>query len=142
MVQQAIALFMQKKHEQAIELFQKYLTQHFDEPVHIDGLGNNELAVGYYEWFIPEWYKEGIEQGIYLGTAYDYLSLCYLSAKAKDDLIEAGIKWYRSMLESRPDHYPLRMGYSNILSNKSIYEEAIEQYNRVAELRPGWVRPL
>jgi hypothetical protein len=40
--------------------------------------------------------------------------------------MENGIKWYRTMIGNHPNSYQLRLGYANILGNKSIYEEAIE----------------
>lgn len=46
------------------------------------------------------------------------------------------------MLGIHPKNYQLRLGLANILGTKSIYEEAIDLYNQVLNLRPGWVRPL
>ena len=40
-------------------------------------MGNYDLSVGYYEWFVYRWYAERVEEGKYVGTAYDALSLCY-----------------------------------------------------------------
>jgi len=70
------------------------------------------------------------------------LSLAYLGSKTKEDIIEKGIKWYRNMLGLYPNSYQLHLGLANILGNKAIYEEAIEEYVVVSELRPEWVRPL
>ena len=46
------------------------------------------------------------------------------------------------MLSITKDNYALRMGLANILGSKSIYEEALEEYNKVLLLKPGWPRPL
>lgn len=46
------------------------------------------------------------------------------------------------MLGIHPKNYQLRLGLANILGTKSIYEEAIDLYNQVLNLRSGWVRPL
>ena len=34
------------------------------------------------------------------------------------------------------------MGYANILNNRGFFEEAIDYYSRVLDLRPDWLRPL
>ena len=70
------------------------------------------------------------------------LSLALLCAKSKEVVIEASIKWFRMMLGKYPGSYQLRMGYANILSNKSFYEEGLEEYQKVADAKPKWVRPL
>jgi tetratricopeptide (TPR) repeat protein len=53
-----------------------------------------------------------------------------------------GIKWYQEMVDQHPENHALVMGYANILNNKGIFEEAIDYYNRVLDLKPKWVRPL
>ena len=52
--------FMSKQFEAAIPLYQKYIQERVDLKVEIDGLGNNEISIGYYEWFIPDWYKQNV----------------------------------------------------------------------------------
>ena len=34
------------------------------------------------------------------------------------------------------------MGYANILNNQGIYEQAIDYYNEVQEMKPDFIRPL
>jgi hypothetical protein len=34
------------------------------------------------------------------------------------------------------------MGYAHVLNNKSIYEEALDYYNAVIDIKPSWTRPL
>jgi len=34
------------------------------------------------------------------------------------------------------------MGYANFLDNEGKYDEAIELYERVAAMKPQWMRPL
>ena len=49
--------------EEAIPIYKQYIETHLEEQLEIDGLGNNEISVGYYEWVIPEWYRDGIATG-------------------------------------------------------------------------------
>lgn len=100
------------------------------------------MSLGYYEWFVFRWYKEGIEKREYIGTVYDALSLCYQALKDQDQEMAKGIKWYQDMVDQYPENHALVMGYANILNNKGIFEEAIDYYNRVLDLKPKWVRPL
>lgn len=123
-------------------MFQKYIMEHPSDGSPIDGLGNNELSIGYYEWFIPTWYQDGVKSGLYYGTVYDMLSLSFLGSKSKEEIIEKGIKWYRNVLGLHPNSHQLRIGLANILSNKTIYEEAIQEYEQVQSMMPTWTRPL
>jgi hypothetical protein len=122
LVQEAYTLFLKHQYEGVVPLLQQYLQQSGAPDIDIDGLGNNELTVGYYEWFIPEWYHQNIEDGSYFGTPYDVLSLCFLSLKSNEDIVEAGIKWYRHMIGLYPGRHQLRIGLANLLGSKSIYE--------------------
>ncbi len=53
LIAEAIKLFKEKNFEQTVPLCQRYIESHAHENIEIDGLGNNELSIGYYEWFIP-----------------------------------------------------------------------------------------
>lgn len=55
---------------------------------------------------------------------------------------EPGISWYKDMLAKYPKNYQVRFGYANILYNNGIYEEAINNYEEVAKLKPTFVKPL
>jgi tetratricopeptide (TPR) repeat protein len=70
------------------------------------------------------------------------LSLCYLALKSDDGEIEKGMKWYMDRIDDYPENIGFLMGYANILNNKGIFEESIDYYNRVLDLKPKWVRPL
>lgn len=87
LVAEAYQLFLKHQYQEAVPLLQKYLQESGAPNIPIDGLGNNELTVGYYEWFIPEWYQKGIEEKSYFGTPYDILSLSLLSLKNNEDLV-------------------------------------------------------
>lgn len=56
--------------------------------------------------------------------------------------MERGRKWYQVMIDDNPDTLALTLGYAHILSNMCIYDEAIDYYERVIGMKPGWVRPL
>jgi hypothetical protein len=88
----------------------------------IDGMGNNEQAVSYYEWNKFEWYADGISKGEYLGTIYDVLFLCELELKNDDDEMELAIKWYRGMIDLYSNKYQILYGYANVLNSKAVYE--------------------
>ena len=45
------------------------------------------MSLGYYEWFLFRWYKEGIEKKEFIGTVYDALSLCYQALKTEQNLM-------------------------------------------------------
>ena len=107
----------------------------------IEGLGQHELSLGYYQWSINTHYKEGIKKGEYTLTPYDALSLCYLGLRNDKDRLALGIKWYEGLVEKHPGNYALLIGYANILNNRGIYEEAILYYEKVVKLRPDWMRP-
>ena len=79
-------LFESGEYSKAAKIFRGYIEEHADEdPGEIDGIGQTELSLGYYEWFLYRHYKEGIEKKKYIGTAYDALALCYLALKKDDD---------------------------------------------------------
>lgn len=46
------------------------------------------------------------------------------------------------MVDDYPDNFAILMGCANILNNKGIFEEAIDYYTKVNELKPQWVVPL
>lgn len=52
-----------------------------------------------------------------------------------------GIKWYQKGVDDYPNNHAMLMGFANILNNRSIYEEAIDYYNKVLDVKPKWVRP-
>ena len=120
------------------------MENHGDEvPEQIDGLGQTLISLGYFEWHLFRHYKEGIEKKQYRGTVYDALNLCYQAIKAKDpDEYEKGVKWYKDMVDDYPENYAIIMGYANILSNDAVFDEAIDYYERVSEMKPNWVRPI
>jgi hypothetical protein len=45
----------------------------------IEGLGNSEEQIGYYEWDRCAWYSEEKMNKRFKGSPYDALSLCCLS---------------------------------------------------------------
>ena len=45
-------------------------------------------------------------------------------------------------MDDYPENYAVVMGYANILCNGNNFDEAIDYYERVAEMRPAWVRPI
>ena len=141
-LQAANVNFLENQFEPAIEVYQKYIEDRLPDSSPIDGIGNNQLSIGYYEWDMPHWYKQKVQNEECLGTCYDLLSIAYLKSKNKDELIERGIKWYRTVLAAHPNSFQLRIGYANILTSKGIYEQALEEYNHVRELKPNWQRPL
>ncbi len=49
-------LFADKKFAEAVVVYQSYIAGHVGEWMDIDGMGNNEDSIGYYEWRISEWY--------------------------------------------------------------------------------------
>ena len=88
--------FEYEEFAKAIEGYQRFIEKHADESVGlIDGLGQVELSLGYYEWYLFQHYKKGVEEGMYVGTVYDALSLCFQAVKNDDNQIEKGIKWFR-----------------------------------------------
>ena len=103
----------------------------------INGLGNNEEQIGYYEWDSYTWYKEERQSKKIKGNPYDALSLCCLA----NTKYEAGIPWYRDMAFKYPKNYQIVLGYANILYNNAIYEEAINNYEFVIKLKPKFVKP-
>jgi hypothetical protein len=48
---EANKLFCAKRYEEAIPLYQNYLQNNFNKDIQIDGLGNYDQALGYYEWY-------------------------------------------------------------------------------------------
>ena len=46
------------------------------------------------------------------------------------------------MVDDYPDNFAILMGCAHILNNKGIFEEAIDYYTKVTELKPQWVVPL
>jgi protein O-GlcNAc transferase len=46
------------------------------------------------------------------------------------------------MVDDYPENYALLMGCANILNNKGYFEEAVDLYTRVSDLKPKWTRPL
>ena len=46
------------------------------------------------------------------------------------------------MVDDYPDNFALNLGLAHILNNKGRYEEAIDYYCKVIELKPDWSRPL
>ena len=55
--------------------------------------------------------------------------------------MDAAIDWYRMMIDLYSDKFQILYGYANILYSKTIYEEAIDFYNRVIEMKPNWKMP-
>jgi len=92
-------LLKESKCKEALPILQRYIEEKFDPKICIDGLGNYELALGYYECFPFTWYFEGIEKGKYKGTVCDLLSLCYLCLRLDDEALWAAIDWYKRIME-------------------------------------------
>ena len=46
------------------------------------------------------------------------------------------------MVDDYPENYAIIMGYANILCNDAVFDEAIDYYERVSEMKPNWVRPI
>ena len=60
-LQEIMELMGEEKWAEAAEALRTYIEDHGDEePNEIDGLGQNLMSLGYYEWFLHRHYKEGI----------------------------------------------------------------------------------
>ena len=60
-LQSAVTFFINEQYSEAAELFREFIEDHGDEePEKIDGVGNNEVTLGYYQWFLSKHYKEGV----------------------------------------------------------------------------------
>lgn len=68
----------------------------------IQGLGNAELAISRYEWFVHRWYTDMQRKGIIRGNVFDSLSLCYFHIRnSHPDDADRGLLWYEDMLAER-----------------------------------------
>ena len=45
-------------------------------------------------------------------------------------------------MDDYPENVGILMGCAHILNNKGFYEEALDYYNRVRDIRPKWMAPL
>jgi hypothetical protein len=70
------------------------------------------------------------------------LSICFQEKRNDEDIIEKGMKWYLEMIDDYPENFAFAMGYAHLLCNKSIFDEAIDYYERVKGMKHNWVRPL
>lgn len=61
---------------------------------------------------------------------------------SNEEEVIRGTSWYRSMVDDNPRNVGLLMGLANILSNQGISSEGLYYYEKVAVLKPNWVRPL
>lgn len=55
--------------------------------------------------------------------------------------MEQATDWYREMIDLYPEKYQILFGYANVLYSKAFYEEAIDFYTRVIDMKPEWVIP-
>lgn len=46
------------------------------------------------------------------------------------------------MIEYYPDNFAFVMGYANMLSNDTQYEEASDYYAKVSDIKPNWTKPV
>ena len=63
-------------------------------------MGNSQLSISYFEWYVYDWYTEQKETGKIKSSPYDALSLCYsligLDPKYSTD-VKKGVLWYKTM---------------------------------------------
>lgn len=62
--------------------------------------------------------------------------------KDNEEEIEKGMKWYMDMIDDHCDNVGFLLGYANILTTKTFYEEAIDYYERILDLETKWTKPL
>ena len=102
----------------------------------------SEVAVGNYESFLVKWYWQGVESKKFIGTACDALSLCYLKLKGEEEqILWDGCRWYKDMYDRYEDSYQIAMGYANVFNNLGYFDDAIQLYNKVNQLKPKLVAP-
>lgn len=61
----------------------------------IDGLGNYDQALGYYEWWPFDWYLDGVKSNKFKGTVHDALSLCIMKLRDSDEKLGIANQWYQ-----------------------------------------------
>ena len=91
----------------------------------IEGLGNSQLAIGYYEFSIYEWYRNQKLSTKIKPSPYDALSLCFILIKSHPKYstnVKKGILWYKRMIKKYEKDFRFWMGYANLLSEKGEYE--------------------
>jgi pentatricopeptide repeat protein len=132
----ADGLFKEKKIVEAISIYQKIIEEGYSVDFDIAGVGNAELAISRYEWFVYRWYDEQRKANKIRGNAFDALSLCYFMIRnSNEEEAERGILWYEDMLGIQ-ESVELLIGYANILYNRSRYDEAIKVYIKIIEKKP------
>jgi pentatricopeptide repeat protein len=132
----ADGLFKEKKIVEAISIYQKIIEEGYSVDFDIAGVGNAELAISRYEWFVYRWYDEQRKANKIRGNAFDALSLCYFMIRnSNEEEAERGILWYEDMLGIQ-ESVELLIGYANILYNRSRYDEAIKVYIKIIEQKP------
>ena len=50
--------------------------------------------------------------------------------------------WYKMMTTKYPQNYGLWMGYANILSMTTSFDQALKIYDKVLELKPNFLNAL
>ncbi len=78
------SIIQRNEWKKAIGPLQEYIKNEFDKNLDIDGLGNYQVALGYYECFPYKFYMEGITNGKFKGTAIDLLNLAYMVLRLDD----------------------------------------------------------
>jgi pentatricopeptide repeat protein len=88
-------LFKDGKFVEAIHIYQKMIEEGYTVDFEIAGLGNAELSISRYEWFVYRWYDEQRTAGKIKRNAFDALSLCYnIIRNSNEEEANMGILWY------------------------------------------------
>ena len=94
--------FANKNYLEAIKIYQKIIENGYKVEFEIQGLGNAELSISRYEWFVYRWYSDQQKKGLLRGNAFDSLSLCYgLIRNSNEEEADRGILWYEDMIAER-----------------------------------------
>lgn len=51
------------------------------------------------------------------------------------------MEWFKLMNGKFPDCYQFMMGYANILNNEGYFDDSIEEYLRIIEMKPEFLPP-
>ena len=65
-------------------------------------MGNSDLSISMYEWFMYRWYDQSRASGKIKGNVFDALSLCLNNIRnTNTDLVDKEIIWYEDMIGER-----------------------------------------
>ncbi len=62
-----------------------------------------------------------------------------MKLRDSDEKLAIANQWYQTKVEQHPHSYQFIFGYANILNNEGYYDDAVEQYTLVTQMRPHFL---